>query len=382
MGHNRTKLLYFVTEDWYFWSHRVQLARFMRDLGYAVQVGTRFTTHRAAIEALDLDCVEVPFERSLRSPFRDIFAAYSIDRLIRHSRPQIVHLVALKPVILAAPAIRLNPDVQFVLAITGLGYLFSTKDRGVGMLRAFVALILRALTNLPNTRLLLQNEDDCKLLSNFGIGVDERIDIIPGSGVDVTAFRPPEGSREERDLIVLPARMLRDKGVVEFVEAASIIKRLRPRTRLVLVGGCDPDNRASITRTQIEAWVQSGVIEWWGHRDDMVAVYRQATIVCLPSYREGLPKALLEAAACGRPLVATNVPGCRAVCRQGETGLLIEPQNSTALANTIMLLLENRGMRENFSRNARALVLSEFSNDVIHRQTQAFYESLPIGPVR
>ncbi len=365
-------ILYLVTEDWYFWSHRVALARRARAHGYAVLLGTRATAHRARIEQAGIECVELPFERSMRHPLRDARAACGILRLIRARRPTLVHLVALKPMLLAALAIRCCPSVPFVHAVTGLGYLFTNPGRRGRLLRALVVRWLRFAVNRPNAWLIVQNEADARLLRETAIGVPARTRLIRGSGVDTLRFAP-SALPASTPLVVLPARLLRDKGVAEFVAAARLVRGRGSHARFVLVGPCDPDNPAAIPEAQVRAWTVDGAVEWWGPRADMPDVYAQATIVCLPSYREGLPKALLEGAACARPLVATDVPGCREVCRQGQTGLLVPPRDAAALAAAIERLLGDDDACRRFGTAGRALVEHEFSSERIADETMALY---------
>ena len=203
----------------------------------------------------------------------------------------------------------------------------------------------------------------------------ENIRLIRGAGVDVRVFDvvpEPEGT----PLVVLPARMLTDKGVVEFVAAARLLKAQGVQARFALVGGTDECNPASVPPASLKDWVDSGTVEWHGRRDDMPAVYRSATLVCLPSYREGLPKALLEAAACGRAIVATDVPGCREIVRHGENGLLVEVRDVAALAKAMATLLSDTATRQAMGAAGRQMVLQEFSEEKVVADTLEIYQEL------
>ncbi|HEU5408884.1 MAG TPA: glycosyltransferase family 4 protein, partial [Nitrospira sp.] len=199
--------------------------------------------------------------------------------------------------------------------------------------------------------------------------------VIPGTGVDTDRFRPMSDERGE-PIILLPCRMLWDKGVGEFLESARLVRRQKPGVRFVLVGRCDEDNPASIQSKQLHQWQEEGVIEWWGHRSDMPAILGNAAVVVLPSYREGLPVSLLEAGACGKPIIATDVPGCREVVRHRVNGLLIPPKNAVALADAIVLLLEQPELRHELGRRGREIVVKEFSSTIVIRQTLALYDEL------
>lgn len=364
-------LLYVVTEDWYFWSHRVDLACAAREAGYRVLVATRCGAHRAAIEARGLECVDLPFERSLRHPLRDLRLVFALDALLARERPSLVHLVALKPILLATLALWRRPGTRFVHALTGMGYLFASRDGFARGLQRAVRPLLRANLTRLNSHAIVQNAEDLRLLRELGVPARQAT-LIPGAGVDLERYAP----RPETDgppLVLLAARMLRDKGIGEFLAAAAIVRAERPQVRCVLVGALDPDNPAAYTARELETAARAAGVEWWGPREDMPAVYAAATVVCLPSYREGLPKVLLEAAASGRALIATDVPGCRDVCRPEISGLLVPARDAGALAAAISALLADPARRARLAHGARALVEREFAAERIHAATLALY---------
>ena len=376
MVETQRRVLYLVTEDWYFRSHRLGLARRARDDGYEVLLGTRINAHGAALAAEGFKLAPLPFERSLRFPLHDIAAFREIRRLIKRERPGVVHLVSLKPILLGGIALAEFPDIPVVHALTGLGYLFSSDDRVARRLRPLVVMALRRIARRPQSWVLVQNREDLTMLADAGVGIASRSRIIRGSGVDLDEFRFRAPVESDEPLVLLPARLLIDKGIREFAAAARQIKSRRPHVRFVLCGGHDRDNHAAVARKVLDAWVAEGVLEWWGHRDDMAEVYRQASIVCLPSYREGLPKALLEAAACGSALVASEVPGCREICIDGDTGLAVNARDSRALAAAIERLLNDSELRARLAHAARALVEREFSLDQVATETLALYETM------
>ena len=369
-------ILYLVTEDWYFWSHRLDLARHARDAGYTVVVGTRTHHHRAQIEDEGFRCVEIPFERSLRHPLRDLRAIWRVVCLIRALRPALVHLVALKPILLACLSILCFRKTRYLHAVTGLGYLFAGGRSRRRRLRSFVVAALRTLINRTNSWLVVQNLDDQALLTSLSIGTPQRTCLIAGSGVDTEQFSVTTWKFTDRPLVILPARMLRDKGIEEFVAAARLVKQTYPMAHFALVGPTDSDNPAAISESELTSWVQEGVVEWWGLREDMAAIYARAAIVCLPSYREGFPKALIEAAACGRALIATDVPGCREICRHEQTGLLVALGDVPQLAKALIRLLEHPETRERLGTAARELVERSFSTGIISAETLALYARL------
>jgi len=371
-------LLYVVTEDWYFWSHRIELACAARQAGYRVLVATRCGAHRARIEARGLECIDLSFERSLRHPLRDLRLLFALDALIARERPALVHLVALKPILLATLALWRRPRTRFVHALTGMGYLFTSSDGYARRLQRAVKPLLRAILMRANSHAIVQNDADLALLVELGVP-SAQASLIRGAGVDLAHYAA-QAPAVGPSVVLLPARMLRDKGIAEFLAAAPRVRERHPGVRCVLVGGIDPDNPAAYTAPELEAAARAAGVEWWGAREDMAAVYAQATLVCLPSYREGLPKVLLEAAASARALVATDVPGCRDVCRPDLSGLLVPARDAAALAAAISTLLADVALRERFAQGARALVEHEFGADAVHAATLALYARLGALP--
>ncbi|MBT8446788.1 MAG: glycosyltransferase family 4 protein [Gammaproteobacteria bacterium] len=371
-------LVYLVTEDWYFCSHRIGLARAARSAGYDVTVATRVTNHAAEIEGAGLTLESIPFERSLRHPRRDVEALRHITAIYRRLRPDIVHHVALKPVLLGAyPAHRLG--IPCVNALTGLGYVFSSAEQRARLLRPLVKAALGRALTAPRAWTLVQNPDDAALIRDQWPGAEQRLSLIRGSGVDVNAFRPVPRASTQAPVVMLVARMLRDKGVVEFVDAARTLRAEGVKARFVLVGDSDNDNPAAIDRQLLQKWQSDNLVEWWGQRVDMPEVYAQADLVCLPSYREGLPKVLLEAAASGLPLVAADVPGSREIAIHEQTGLLVPARDSTGLAAAIKRLIADVPLRRQLGEGARRLVEQAFSIETINTQTLSLYQRVLAG---
>ncbi len=365
------RVLYMVTEDWYFRSHRLALARAARDAGYRVTVATRLARHAAALAAEGFELVHVPFDRSLRRPDRDLAAFLGLRRLLRERRHDVVHAISLKPILLGLAA---SPvPARVIASFTGLGYTFSSRDLRAQPIRTLVSALLRYQLRGGRAWLTVQNEDDRALLAAAGIGVPERTVLIAGSGVSLAEFPATPQPGNAVPLVVLPARVLVDKGVREFVGAARLLRDRGRAARFALVGAHDTHNPGAVPARELAAWREEGVVEIWGHRDDVPAVLAGADVVCLPSYREGLPKALLEAAACGRALVATDVPGCRAICRDGETGCLVPPGDVPALADAIEHLLADGGLRAALGAAGHALVENRFATERVNAQTLALY---------
>lgn len=368
------RILYLVTDDWYFWSHRFSLALSAQRSGADVYVMTHLNHLGEKLREKGFHVIDWHCSRGSLNPFQAIIAILQVWQVYRRVKPDLVHHVALKPIVFGGLAARLR-DIPSVNAVAGLGYVFINNSFHIRLLRQLLLFLLRLTFSSPGSCAVLQNAEDLDVLKRMGaLRNGTRAEIIAGSGVDVSAFQPSVEVAGQ-PMVVLASRMLWDKGVKEFVEAATTL-RDRMKARFVLVGSPDPSNRAAIPEPQLRGWADSGVIEWWGHREDMAAVFCQAHIVCLPSYREGLPKVLLEACAAGRPIVATDVSGCRDVVRHGVNGLLVPPRNSEALADAFALLLADVELRRRMGARGRELAVQEFSSDVVARRTLAVYESL------
>lgn len=366
------KLAFLVTEDWYFVSHRLPLALAAKKAGYQISVVTRSGRDRGAIEEAGIRFVPFAMDRSGMNPVKEMFTLLRLVRVLRRERPDLVHLVALKPVLLGNLAARIAGVPGRVSAVAGLGFLFTDDGRG-GRLMPLVRRLLG--WALGGSLVIVQNPDDGRLLTE-GLGVDpSSLRLVRGAGVDLERFRPsqePEGP----PVVMLPSRLLWDKGVGEFVEAARRLRATGTAARFVLVGAPDPDNPAMVPEDTLRQWQAEGVIEWWGHQTDMASVLPQASLVCLPSYREGLPKVLIEALACGRAVVTCDVPGCREVVVDRENGLLVPPKDPAALAGVIEQLLQDTGLRHAFGEAGRRRAEQFFGAERVNEETVSLYREL------
>jgi len=374
-GSSPPRLLFTVGDDGFFVSHRMPIARAARDAGIAVAVACPVTTRGDAIRAEGIRVLPLPLKRGRVSPLADLRTLAALVRLYRAERPDIVHAVALKPVLYGAMAARLARVPAVVGALTGLGYVFSSSDIKARLLRPLVRAGLRWALGGRRSTCIVQNPDDRAFVA--GLGVDRsRIVVIPGSGVDTARFAPsPEP--EEPLRIAMVSRLLWDKGVGEFVEAARVARAQRPSLRFTLIGAPDEGNPSAVPLTHLEAWRDEGLIDWQGRRDDIPAVWKESHVAVLPSYyAEGLPKALLEAASSGRPIVAADVPGSREIARDGESALLVPPRDPAALAAAILRLAEDPALRARLGAGGRRLVEREFSEERIAAETLALWRRL------
>lgn len=369
------RLLFLVSEDWYFLSHRLHLAKAALAAGFEVALATRVNSGQSKIEAAGIRVFPLDLHRSSRNPILELAALKQIMQVYLRFRPHIVHHVALKPSLYGSVAAKLTGVPAVINALAGLGYVFTSRALYARLLRPLVLRAFKTLFGYPNTMVVFQNADDRGLLVGRGTLRAEHAVLIRGAGVDIDVFSPtsmPEGI----PVVVFPARMLFDKGLQEFVDAAGILKRAGCRARFALVGEPDPHNPATASPEMLQKWVDSGTVEWWARRADMPEVFRGASLVCLPSYREGLPKALLEAAACARPIVATDVPGCREVVVHGENGLLVPPHDASALADAIARLLGDPEQAARMGVNGRQRVERTFSEQHVAIQTLGLYKEM------
>jgi glycosyltransferase involved in cell wall biosynthesis len=281
----------------------------------------------------------------------------------------------MKPILYGSLAAWIVRVPVILNAFAGLGYVFTDRARWATVLGRFMKMGLKVMIGLSRSMVLVQNQDDRDRLVEEGIVSAAHIRIIAGSGVDIGLFAVGE-SPSGAPIVILPARMLWDKGIREFVEAARHVKAKGVEARFILVGRCDVDNPSAIRQAQLLRWVEEGVVEWWGHREDMPSVYEAASLVVLPSYREGLPKVLLEAAACGRAVIATDVPGCRDIVQDKVNGILVPPKDAQKLAAAIERLLSDHSLRKAMGIPGRKMVVAQWSGAIVTAQVLNLYREM------
>ena len=371
----KPRILFFVTEDWYFWSHRLPIARAVRDSGFEVLITTRVNHHKARIEKEGFRLIPISLERRSKSIIKETLSVLEMIRIYRREKPDIVHHVAVKPVLYGSWAAGIAGIPAVVNALAGMGFIFVAQGWKASILRRLVFFAYRSAFSAGNAVGIFQNPEDLRLFVDAGIIKSGKAVLIRGSGVDTSRFiHLPELSGIPT--IVLASRMLWDKGVGEFVDAARQLREDGVNCHAVLVGIPDPENPASIPEETLLLWHSEGIVEWWGYREDMPDVFAKANIVVLPSYREGLPKVLIEAASCGRAIVATDVPGCREIVRHNENGLLVSPRDSKALSDALKILIRDSELRAKMGARGREIVEAEFSEEIVVRQTMEVYEKI------
>lgn len=376
------KIALFANTDWYLYNFRLSTALRLRSLGVEVlmisppgEFGERFAGHGIAWRTLSMD-------RSSLNPLREAQVVQALRRLLATERPDVLHSFTVKCAVYGALAARMAGVPAVVNAVAGLGYVFTSDRAKARVLRPLVSSLMRHTLGHGNARVVLQNPDDADMFAALRLAPLEKIRLIRSSGVDTTRFYPAEGDGEaQRPLrVLLAARLLWEKGIGEFAEAAAMLRRRGRDIEFLLAGTPDPGNPRSVPRDQVEQWQRQGTLTWLGHVDDMPALMRRCDVMALPSYyREGVPKSLIEGAASGLALVTTNLPGCREVVAEHEVdGLHVEPRDAESLARALARLDDDRRLLRRLATCARERALQYFDQrDVIARTIDVYDELLP-----
>jgi glycosyltransferase involved in cell wall biosynthesis len=375
------KLIIVVNELWFFLSHRLPIALAARDAGYEVYIASRLGTSEE-IKQLNQEKIRfhpISFHRSSVGLWQEAKTIRELSQLYRDIQPDIVHHVTIKPVIYGTLVARWTGSIKVLNAISGLGYLFIAQGWKSSIRKKLLLWGYRVLLNSKKVWILFQNPDDQNLFFKHKIIYPQHDFIIKGSGVDLQQFAYssiPKG----RIKIILVARMLWDKGVGEFVESATTLKQQGLDAEFLLVGSVDPGNPESISEEQLEEWNKSGNVKWLGERADIAQLLAESHIAVLPSYREGLPKSLIEAAAVGRPIVTTDVPGCREVVKDGENGFLVPAKDAKELSIAIQKLINNPKLLTSMGKKGRLMAEQEFSIQKVMDKTLALYSKIGSDP--
>jgi glycosyltransferase involved in cell wall biosynthesis len=369
------KLLFVVNVDWFFLSHRLPIALAAQKAGYEVHIATGITDKLDVLRSLGLKVHPLGLVRGRVGVLNAVRTVFDLRCIVKRVQPDVMHLVTIKPVLLGGLVARWMRVPSLVSAISGLGYVFTATGLKAGVRRFVVSRVYAWALGHQNQTVIFQNPDDRDILTVATDLPEHKVAMIRGSGVDLAQFKVtsvPVGV----PVVVFPARLLVDKGVFEFVAAAVALRSKGLQARFVLAGLVDAANPSSISQTQLDAWSADGVVENWGYQADMPDVLASAHIVVLPSYREGLPKALIEAAACGRAVVTTNVPGCRDAIEPGVTGVLVPVRDISALAEAIEHLLTDVAKREAMGLAGRRLAEQEFDVNSVVGQHLSIYQKL------
>ena len=369
-------MLFTVTEDWAFCSHRLPTAFAARDAGYDVVVATRMGKHQKQIEALGFRTVPWAIKRESLNPFSELSALMDLIRIYKQEQPDVSYHVAVKSIMYGSIAARRAKVAKTLNLFSGMGVVFISNAFKFRVIRTIITPILRWALAPKAARLQVQNDDDKALLNGMGISTADRTDLIPGSGLDMENFPFTPEPENTRPKALVVSRMLWDKGIGELMDAARLLKSRGVNIDIELVGAPDPANPASICQAQLTAWQDEGLMTWLGRRSDIADLIKNSHIAVLPSYREGMPRSLLEAASIGRPLVAFDTPGCRDLVRDEKNGLLIGFKETNALARALERLATNPKLRQRLGEQAHKDIETTYSAKAIQAQLQRIFETL------
>jgi glycosyltransferase involved in cell wall biosynthesis len=382
---SRPKVLLVANTGWYLYNFRLPLARSLRDCGLEVVLVTPRDAYVTRMEAEGFRWVELPLNRKSLNPFGEILALSRLVRIYQRESPAACHHFTVKCVIYGTIAAKLAGVRGVLNAVTGLGHVFLGERLSNRILRPFVRFLYRRVLTARRVQVVLQNIDDFDDFKKRNLILPEKTTIIRGSGINLTRFRPRPGPLDGNPAptILLASRLIREKGVVEFVEAARILKSKGLEATFTLAGSPDSGNPSALSRAELEAWRQEGVIDYLGHIEQMEPVLAACDIVVLPSYREGTPRILLEAAAMGKPIVTTDVPGCREVVQDNVNGFLVPARDPIALAAALEKLLLQPELRKSFGNAGLELVKDFCEKNVIAATVDVYRKAgismLPVG---
>lgn len=372
------KIVFFANTDWYLYNFRRSLISYCVNEGFEVVLISPAGPYVSRMQDIGFRWVELPLDRRGLNPFREIKTALSLVRIIRRERPDLIHNFTLKSVAYGSLAAKLTGISSIVNSIAGFGYIFSSKDSLAKIIRPLVVILLRWALRGASVRTILQNEDDLDQCLKLNLSPPDRLILIPGSGVDVEKYRPRKVDNKDGVITILfAARLLWDKGVGEYVNAAREVMKLHSNVRFLLAGTPDAGNPGSITDATLNEWREEGLVQVLGHVEDMADLMQRVDVVVLPTaYGEGVPRILVEAAACGLPIITTDTAGGRAIVVHGVNGLLVAPRSSTAVAASICTLLTDPKLRVDMGARGREFALRTFDERIVNGRTTSVYREL------
>ncbi len=369
------KILYFANTDWFLYNYSLSLFKFMQAKGHEICLFSPNGPYSEFLIKENFTWQEFPLSRKGMNPFTELRSIRQFQKVLSNNPPDILHNFTLKSVLYGSLAARKFKHIKTVNTITGMGFLFINNDIRTSIIRAFLIPFLRYA--LKETMVFFLNTTDRDYFLKRQIIKPEQARIINGAGVDVSLYSPEKPvQKEKKPTIIFPARLLKDKGIYEFVEAARITKKQHSECIFALVGSIDNGNPSSISEDELNAWLREGTVEWWGWQDEMVKVYQQTSIVCLPSYREGLATSLLEAAACAIPIITTDVPGCRELVKNNVTGFIVPTHDAQELARCIIYMVEHPSQSIEMGSRARDFIIEKYSQDTVNTDIYQTYMEL------
>jgi glycosyltransferase involved in cell wall biosynthesis len=373
------KIIFFANTDWYLYNFRLGLARYLREQGAEIVMISPPGKYGERIEQQGFRWIPLPMERRSLEPFREIQLLRYIWLIYQEEQPDVVHNFTIKSVVYGALAAQAAGIKKRIHAVTGLGHVFISQSLRACLLRPVVKGLLRLALRGKSSRLILQNSDDQELFLQQRLISQERIHLIRGSGVDIQHFAPVTKKRQGKFQVLLAARLLWEKGIREYAEAAQLLSPRADEIEFLLAGATDSGNPSAVPEQEISKWQNNGLITVLGHVENMQELMSRVDLMVLPSWREGTPRGLLEAAAMGLPIITTDAPGCREVVEHEENGFLVPVRDAAALAEKIEYLLDNPATCLDFGKAGRDKVEKEFAQEIVFRQTWEVYGSLEIS---
>ena len=373
-------ILFNITEDWFFCSHFLERALAAQKKGYSIVVISKENNHKKLIENYGISFYPVAYNRKSINPIYELYILFRIIKLYKKIKPDIVHHVAAKPIIYGSIAAKLNKIKSVLNAPVGLGFVFSSETIKARALRPILKFLLKSFINSHRgknmrNKVVFENYDDLNYFIEIGAVIPKYGCVIRGAGVKVDKIFHSKNYRKV-PTITLVARMLKDKGIYEFVSAARKLKAHKVNAKFLLVGDTDPYNPSSLKKSTLKEWDDEKIINWMGWINNIESVLKETDILCLPSYREGLPKSLIEGAAFGLPIITTNTVGCRDVVEDGVNGYLVPIKNIDKLASKLSKLIKSRNLREKMGKESHKIALSKFSSTIINSETLKLYDEL------
>lgn len=368
------KLLFIVNNPAFFLSHRLSLALLAKEKGYEIHVATTYSENFEKIQNYGFKTHKIFLKRGSTNVFYDFMTFCNIFKLIKSQKPDILHLLTAKCNIYGGIASRFISIPKVIHAITGLGHIFVDRDQNIykKILKKLVINLYR-ISIKSTSMVIFQNKENLDFFLKKRIISENQANLILGSGVETDTFVFKLEDFSDNPIVLFPSRLLIEKGVLTFIEASKLIKNKR-NVRMLIAGDIDYENPSSISKDQLKSAVDLGLIEWNGHVEDMPSLLAKSSIICLPSYYpEGIPKSLIEAASCGRPIITTDMPGCNEIVRNNYNGKLIPVDSPESLANEIINLIDSKELRQKYGANGRKLVLEKFSSDIINNATIELY---------
>ena len=379
--YKRKKLLYLITEDWFFCSHFLERALAAKNAGYEIIVCSKKNKNKKHIEEYGIKFQEVNFNRKNINPFYELLVLIKIINIYRKFSPDIVHHIAFKPIIYGSIAARINNIKSVINAPVGMGFAFTSDSIKAFLIRPIIKFLLKLLLSSnraknKKNRVIFENNDDLNYFVKLGAVKVKDTCLIRGAGINIDNDFVVHKRNNRSPIIALVGRMLKDKGIYEFVNAVKILKKENIKAKFLLIGGVDDDYSSSISLEVLKKWHNEELVEWLGFVNNVDEILEKIDILCLPSYREGLPKALIEGAAKGLPIITTNTVGCKDVVEDGKNGFLVPVKNSIELAKAISILIKDEKLRFKMGCKSFEIASKKFASSIIIEQTMAIYDEL------